>query len=164
MLYKQSTQPPTPVRALHQKLKFRRTFSGLHAHSGNLVNRDDVEEQVIDVSTSPRDGSDSGHFCKTNILRQSDDGGEIEVRIFKRLDQELNKVNNFYKDKVNKVMDEATELNKQMDALIALRIKVEGKHPLAVNTSSRPLRSSTSTKTRIRSKFLIRTPIVMSMI
>ncbi|XP_031263867.1 phosphate transporter PHO1 homolog 10 [Pistacia vera] len=148
--YKQSKQPPTPMRARHQKLKLRRTFSGLHARSGNLVNSGDIEEQVIDVSTSPRDGSGSGHFYKTNFLRQSEQGGEIEVMFFRKLDQELNKVNNFYYDKVKAVLDEATDLNKQMDALIALRIKVEGKPPPADNAASMPLRSSTSSTARIR--------------
>ncbi|KAJ0037701.1 hypothetical protein Pint_23590 [Pistacia integerrima] len=148
--YKQSKQPPTPLRARHQKLKLRRTFSGLHARSGNLVNGGDIEEQVIDVSTSPRDGSGSGHFYKTNFLRQSEQGGEIEVMFFRKLDQELNKVNNFYYDKVKAVLDEATELNKQMDALIALRIKVEGKPPPADNAASMPFRSSTSSIARIR--------------
>ncbi|KAK6159911.1 hypothetical protein DH2020_003292 [Rehmannia glutinosa] len=41
-----------------------------------------------------------------------------------KLDDELNKTNNFYKDKVEEMIEEATLLNKQMEALIALRIKV----------------------------------------
>ncbi|MBA0692559.1 hypothetical protein Goari_010111, partial [Gossypium aridum] len=55
----------------------------------------------------------------------SDEGGEYELVYFRRLDDELNKVNKFYKDKVEEVMKEANVLNKQMDALIAFRIKVE---------------------------------------
>ncbi|KAF5939120.1 hypothetical protein HYC85_023379 [Camellia sinensis] len=53
-------------------------------------------------------------------------GAEKEVTFFKKLDDdELNKVNSFYKDNVEQVLSEAAMLNKQMDALIELRIKVE---------------------------------------
>ncbi|MCL7024589.1 hypothetical protein MKW94_016156 [Papaver nudicaule] len=50
---------------------------------------------------------------------------EYELVYFKKLDDEFNKVNNFYKNVVEDVMKEADLLNKQMDALIAFRIKVE---------------------------------------
>lgn len=56
---------------------------------------------------------------------QADDGGEYELVFFRRLDDEFNKVNKFYKSKVEEVTKEAEVLNKQMDALIAFRIKVE---------------------------------------
>jgi hypothetical protein len=58
----------------------------------------------------------------------SDDGGEYELVYFKRLDDEFNKVDKFYRSKVEEVMKEAATLNKQMDALIAFRIKVENPH------------------------------------
>lgn len=54
-----------------------------------------------------------------------EEGRENEINFFKKLDNELNKVNTFYKDKVEEVIREAALLNKQMDALIALQIKVE---------------------------------------
>ncbi|KAL9424211.1 hypothetical protein AB3S75_036151 [Citrus x aurantiifolia] len=143
MLHKLSTQPPTPVRAIKQKLKLHRTFSGLHAKSRDFVSQGDIEDQVIDVEALPRDGS--GHFYRTNFLRQSEAGGEIEEMFFEKLDQELNRVNKFYKDKVEAVMSEAAELNKQMDALIALRIKVDTKNASPDNATAVPLRTSTRT-------------------
>ncbi|TXG56543.1 hypothetical protein EZV62_017856 [Acer yangbiense] len=146
LLYKLSKQPPTPLRDLHQKLKLHRSFSGLHAESRYPIGKGDIEEQVIDVKRLPRDGS--GHFYKTDFLRQSEGGGEIEISFFRKLDQELNKVNTFYKDKVEAVMSEAAELNKQMDALIALRIKVERKNPSGDNLTAMPLRSDTRSTTR----------------
>ncbi|KAK4376650.1 hypothetical protein RND71_002946 [Anisodus tanguticus] len=62
-------------------------------------------------------------FYKTKFLA-SPEGAENEISFFDKLDHEFNKVNTFYKDKVDEVMREVTLLNKQMDALIALRIKV----------------------------------------
>ncbi|KAI7994711.1 hypothetical protein LOK49_LG11G01097 [Camellia lanceoleosa] len=68
---------------------------------------------------------DSRSIYKTKFP-MSYEGAEKEVTFFKNLDDdELNKVNRFYKDKVEQVLSEAAMLNKQMDALIALRIKVE---------------------------------------
>lgn len=59
------------------------------------------------------------------FLKQYEEGRENEVIFFKKLDEELDKVNTFYKDTVEVVMHEAALLDKQMDALITLRIKVE---------------------------------------
>lgn len=56
---------------------------------------------------------------------QGDKGGEYELVYFRRLDDEFNKVDKFYKSKVAEVTQEAEVLSKQMDALIAFRIKVE---------------------------------------
>ncbi|KAI3986243.1 hypothetical protein MKX01_014367 [Papaver californicum] len=64
---------------------------------------------------------------ETKLFKPDEQGGEYELAFFKRLDEEFNKVNNFYKDKVDKVINEAAVLTKQMDALVAFRVKVE--HP-----------------------------------
>ncbi|KAG6647337.1 hypothetical protein CIPAW_07G072400 [Carya illinoinensis] len=55
----------------------------------------------------------------------SDEGGEYELVYFRRLDDEFNKVEKFYRSKVEEVTKEADMLNEQMDAFIAFRIKVE---------------------------------------
>ncbi|MCL7049887.1 hypothetical protein MKW94_025853 [Papaver nudicaule] len=62
---------------------------------------------------------------ETKFLMSDEEGGEHELRFFKRLDEEFNKVNKFYKDKVDQVMNEAAMLTKQMDALIAFRVKID---------------------------------------
>ncbi|KAJ0095395.1 hypothetical protein Patl1_16792 [Pistacia atlantica] len=62
---------------------------------------------------------------ETTFLMSADEGGEYELVYFRRLDDEFNKVDKFYKSKVQEVLKEAEILNKQMDALIAFRIKVE---------------------------------------
>lgn len=106
----------TPSRAFEQKPPLE----------GTLSEGGDVEDQVIDVNTLR--GVGSKKFYKTKFLRQSEEGGEIEVTFFRKLDEELNKVNTFYKDKLEEVRQEASQLNKQMDALVALRIKVKNPH------------------------------------
>ncbi|XP_023878502.2 phosphate transporter PHO1 homolog 10 [Quercus suber] len=121
--YKQTKHPATHNKALQKKPTVDKTFSGLHKESSNLPSKGDIEDQVIDVNTLQHDGS--GQIYKTKFLRQSEEGGEVEVMFFRKLDEELNKVCNFYKDKVEALMHEADVLNKQMDAFIALRVKVE---------------------------------------
>lgn len=81
--------------------------------------KDNIEEEVILVE----EFSEGKH--ETMFLRSSDMGGEFELVFFRRLDDEFNKVLKFYKGKVGEMMEEAEELNKQMDALIALRIRVD---------------------------------------
>ncbi|WMV42857.1 hypothetical protein MTR67_036242 [Solanum verrucosum] len=53
--------------------------------------------------------------------------GQNEKSFFEKLDNELEKVNRFYKDIVEEAKGEADELAKQMEALIALRKKVKEK-------------------------------------
>lgn len=121
--YRKSRQPSTPLTTLEHRLSLHRAFSGLNVQSSNLSSKGDIEDQVIDVNTTQQDGS--REFYTTEFLRQFEEGGEIDVMFFKKLDEELNNVNTFYKGKVEEMMHEASLLNKQMDALIALRIKVE---------------------------------------
>lgn len=125
--YKQSKKHPavTPSRDFEQKPPQAETLSG----------GGDVEDQVIDVNTFVGDGSKQ--FYKTKFLRQSEEGGEIEVTFFRKLDEEFNKVNTFYKDKLKEAKQEASQLNKQMDALVALRIKVKNPHQDGLNSERR---------------------------
>ncbi|KAI4373857.1 hypothetical protein MLD38_011923 [Melastoma candidum] len=118
--YRQSVQPSASRDGLQRMAPFD-SFTGFPKEpSGSPIA--DAEEQAIDVRVS-RHGH--GWFYETNFLRRSEGGGEIEARFFEKLDEELNKVNAFFKDKVEEAMQEADSLNRQMDALTALRIKVE---------------------------------------
>ena len=121
--YKQTKHPATHNKASQKKPTLDKTFRGLHKEASNLPSKGDIEDQVIDVNTLQHDGS--GQIYKTKFLRQSEEGGEVEAMFFRKLDEELNKVCNFDKDKVEALMHEAAVLNKQMDAFIALRVKVE---------------------------------------
>ncbi|KAF8012951.1 hypothetical protein BT93_I0959 [Corymbia citriodora subsp. variegata] len=102
-----------------------RAFSGLTSRCArNSPQASGEDEEVILVSAVQEEGSDQGRY-QTMFLRSSDEGGESELLFFSRLDGEFNKVLGFYKKKVEEVVAEADELSKQMNALIALRIRVE---------------------------------------
>ncbi|XP_058096370.1 phosphate transporter PHO1 homolog 3-like [Magnolia sinica] len=135
----------TPEGGLKRKMTMYRAFSGLtgryspnqRSEKGELS-----EDQVILVNAVERGGegeekvSGSGSSYETMFLMSSDDGGECEVIFFKRLDEEFNKVNRFYKANLEEMMNEANSLNRQMDALIAFRLRVENPHhPTAFNWS-----------------------------
>ncbi|KAG7558592.1 EXS C-terminal [Arabidopsis thaliana x Arabidopsis arenosa] len=133
---------------LHRKMTLHRAFSGLvstspkkkkhhghgggHGHSGGgqighfSDSDDDIEEGIKHV-TAPILINSASHGYETTFLMASEEGGEYETVFFRRLDDEFNKVEKFYKEKVEEVMKEAVMLEKQMDALIAFRVKVE--HP-----------------------------------
>lgn len=120
VLFKQSKQPATPLRTFQRRSPLSRSF-GLP--SSLPPSERDIEEQVIAVNSSQGEGSLQCY--RTDFLEQSKEGGDIEAMFFRKLDEELNKVNTFYKDKVEEQMNEASSLDRQMDALVALRIKVE---------------------------------------
>lgn len=110
--------------SLPSKGSFRKRKVSLHRAFGGLTKSDsenkDKEDEVILVSAMQQ----SVENYRTVFLQSLQDGGESEVNFFKRLDDEFNKVINFYKSKVGEMVNEAEELSKQMNALIALRIKV----------------------------------------
>ncbi|KDP41236.1 hypothetical protein JCGZ_15643 [Jatropha curcas] len=120
--------PATPGRGgLKRKLTLYRAFSGLTQRNNisaetNSNDDSDIESQSILVNSVNQNGSQS---YQTTFLMSAEEGGEYELVYFRRLDDEFNKVNKFCKAKVEEVMKEADMLNKQMDALIAFRIKVE---------------------------------------
>lgn len=114
----------TPNGTLKRRISMYRAFSGLQSRfsfKGPKVDNED--EEVILVSPLQREGAEGHH--QTMFLMSSEQGGEYEMVFFRRLDDEFNKVITFYKKKVSKVKAAADELSRQMDALIALRIKVD---------------------------------------
>lgn len=124
--FKQKNKPPQqmptlPNGGLNRRVSLYRAFSGLTRRPSNIT-EEDVEDQVILVNAVQQVGSECCYH--TQFLKSSERGGEYELVFFRRLDDEFNKVSQFYKMKVGLVLNEAQELNKQMDALIALRLKV----------------------------------------
>ncbi|GJZ69500.1 SPX and EXS domain-containing protein [Tanacetum coccineum] len=120
-------KPHSKANSLKGKGSLHRAFSGLTSRFGNAsVRRHKEEEEVILTSAMQHADEEQGECVKyrTIFLRSSDDGGEYELVFFKRLDYEFNKVVNFYREKVEEVVKHAEVLNIQMDAFIALRIKV----------------------------------------
>ncbi|EOA34923.1 hypothetical protein CARUB_v10020007mg [Capsella rubella] len=121
--YKHSKLTRAASRVSRQAEALHRSFSGLSFHPRHIEHAGDIEDQVIKVDTLQQDGSRK--LYKTKFLKKSEEGGEIEVSFFNKLDENLNKVNKFYRDKLEEVLEEAALLDKQMDALIALRVKVQ---------------------------------------
>lgn len=129
-------QPPQPS-GLKRKLTLYRAFSGLtqgNVYPSTPSSHNDIESQAILVTSMHEDGSQN---YKTTFLMAADEGAEYELVYFRRLDDEFNKVDKFYKAKVEEVMKEAEMLNKQMDALIAFRVKVENPQGLVFDMSEK---------------------------
>ncbi|XP_052312483.1 phosphate transporter PHO1 homolog 3 isoform X4 [Populus trichocarpa] len=121
------TKPPaTNPGGLKRKLTLYRAFSGLTRRNGTNYtpspSSPDLELHPILVNSVNLDGSQS---YRTAFVMPFVPGGEYELVFFRRLDDEFNKVDKFYRSKVEEVLKEAAMLNEQMDALIAFRIKVE---------------------------------------
>ncbi|KAJ7943427.1 Phosphate transporter PHO1-like protein [Quillaja saponaria] len=118
--FKQINQPPGggATARLNRKRTLYRAFSGLTRPVSPRAA--DLENQAIMFNIVSEDGSSR---YKTTF--HGDEGNEYEVVFFAKLDGEFNKVDKFFSSKVEDLMKEAAILNKQMDALIAFRIKVE---------------------------------------
>ncbi|XP_058736386.1 phosphate transporter PHO1 homolog 9-like [Vicia villosa] len=107
--------------SLRRRLTLYRAYSGLNDRHRESSKKN--EDEVILIQSV--EGEDSQGFYQTMFLRASEEGAEKDLEFFKKLDFEFNKVNAFYKKIVKKVVDEAEELSKQINYLIAFRIKVE---------------------------------------
>jgi SPX domain protein involved in polyphosphate accumulation len=155
--YKHSKLTRAASRVSQQAEALHRSFSGLSFHPRHSERAGDIEDQVIKVDTVQEEGSRK--LYETKFLKKSEEGGEFEESFFKKLDENLNKVNKFYRDKVKEVIEEAALLDKQMDALIALRVKMQKpdvdnlnleKHPsdkVVVDTSDNTMRTQGTANT-----------------
>ncbi|KAJ8760998.1 hypothetical protein K2173_022036 [Erythroxylum novogranatense] len=121
--FKQRSRPQSHQSGLKRKLTLYRAFSGLTERNNTSTPcSPDIGSEAILVNSQSHDGFQR---YQTMFLMSSDEGGEYELVYFRRLDDEFNKVDKFYRSKVEEVMEEAKILDKQMDALIAFRVKVE---------------------------------------
>lgn len=114
---------PGQPRTLKRRLTLYRAFSGLTGRNNLRGSPRKSEDEVILISSVQHEGCDS--YYQTMFLRSAEEGGQYEMVFFKKLDQEFNKVVKFYKEKVEESKMEAEQLGKQMDAFIALRIRVD---------------------------------------
>ncbi|CAN8253640.1 unnamed protein product [Cochlearia groenlandica] len=85
----------------------------------------DIEDGITSTVEPIQVRSTESQRYETTFLMTEEQGGEYELVFFRRLDDEFNKVDKFYKEKVEEVVKEAVAINKQMDALTAFRFKVE---------------------------------------
>ncbi|XP_058777329.1 phosphate transporter PHO1 homolog 10-like isoform X2 [Vicia villosa] len=95
-----------------------------HHHHHGCSNQTDegTEDKIIDVETLENGVDGSKEFYENNL---NEERGEGDARFFEKLDEELDKVNVFYKEEVEAVKHEATLLSKQLEALVAFRVKVK---------------------------------------
>ncbi|KAI3784858.1 hypothetical protein L1987_43965 [Smallanthus sonchifolius] len=132
--------------SLKRRASLFRAFSGLTSRYGNSSDIKDKEDEVILVSalqTADEEHGKDDQSYQTVFLRPSEEGGDLELVFFRGLDHEFNKVVHFYKTKVEEVVKQAEELSVQMDALIALRIKVS--HPVNPHAAVSPFINETNT-------------------
>ncbi|XP_028118327.1 phosphate transporter PHO1 homolog 3-like isoform X2 [Camellia sinensis] len=134
--FKQRRPSTVPTPDLKRRLTLYRAFSGLTQRMTSPKTPNsatDIESQPILINSVRRQEGEEEY--ETMFLRSADEGGEYEIVYFRRLDDEFNKVVKFYREKVEEVMKEAAMLNKQMEALIAFRIKVDGGESWIVDRS-----------------------------
>ncbi|KAK2652071.1 hypothetical protein Ddye_011927 [Dipteronia dyeriana] len=120
----------TGAASLTRALTLYRAYSGLvmqrHEHNHPMMmmtsspSMKDIESSIV-MNSVNRNGSHS--YETTFLMATTEDGGEYEQEFFSRLDNEFNRVDKFYRFKVQEVMEEAETLSRQMEALIAFRIK-----------------------------------------
>ncbi|KAJ9540763.1 hypothetical protein OSB04_027269 [Centaurea solstitialis] len=126
--WKQKQSPPpvsTPrKRNLLKRSTFYRAFSGLTNRHSNYGKNDEEDEVILVSEMQERELPEEGQHYETLFLRSSEEGAENELVFFRKLDEEFNKVIDFYRGKVEEVVVEAEDLNKQMDAFIALQVKI----------------------------------------
>ncbi|XP_022005375.1 phosphate transporter PHO1 homolog 9 isoform X2 [Helianthus annuus] len=139
-LRQNQTSPPykSPQRViLSERHSLYRAFSGLTNRVGNYneENSSDTEEVIL---VSEIQHQEQCMHYQTMFFRSWEEGAENEIVFFKRLDDEFNKAICFYKRQVDEVVMEAEELNKQMDALFALKVRIN------FHTSSTPPNSGLS--------------------
>ncbi|KAJ0754394.1 putative SPX domain-containing protein [Helianthus annuus] len=150
---------PNLSRSLRRKVSLFRAFSGLR----NTSLRKHREDEVIVVNAMQQadeeQGGEGGPSYQTIFLRSSEEGGDLELVFFKRLDNEFNKVIHFYKTKVQEVVKQADELSNQMDALIALRIKVNNPIIEVVHDSGEHKMASLDVLDRVKINAIIDTPM-----
>ncbi|KAG7626995.1 Phosphate transporter PHO1 9 [Arabidopsis thaliana] len=118
-LTNRASRSPKKSHKHHNPLSSKRHH---HHHHHHYHLFEDDEEQIILIN------EDETASYTTTFLNSAEEGGEMEVQFFRRLDGEFNKVLRFYKQKVENVMEEADELSRQLNVLIALRVKVENPH------------------------------------
>ena len=155
--FKRKTNPQghEMTTALH------RTFSGQKRHGfgggcGQISRSSTVVDINDGITTAPIHVSSSvTHQYETTFFMTAERGGEYELVFFRRLDDQFNKVEKFYKEKADEVVKEAAALNKQMDALIAFRFKMKEERTAEMTLMASPNAVSPTELAKTSSKISI---------
>ncbi|XVE85826.1 hypothetical protein DITRI_Ditri17bG0122300 [Diplodiscus trichospermus] len=142
--FKQRAKPPaTPGGGLKRKLTLYRAFSGLRQRHRNPTSPSpspDIESQSILVNFVNRNDYQS---YETTFQMSSDEGGEYEPVYFRRLDDEFNKVEKFYRDKVENPpgvnFDRSAEMTRLASDIAASAAALSAATPSGARSASKKL-------------------------
>ncbi|KAL6185146.1 hypothetical protein ACLB2K_041281 [Fragaria x ananassa] len=88
--------------------------------SDKLFNFDNKLTEIIQVKSKIRENSEEEEIYETELVQLFSEEDEVRV-FFERLDEELNKVNQFYKTKEIEFLERGEILNKQLQILLDLK-------------------------------------------
>ncbi|KAK1591536.1 hypothetical protein Q3G72_009197 [Acer saccharum] len=89
--------------------------------SHKLINQSTTTDNIIQVKSKVmEDGGEEGEVYETELAQLFSEEDEIRV-FFESLDDELNKVNQFYKTKESEFLERGEILNKQLQILVDLK-------------------------------------------
>ncbi|XP_065861855.1 phosphate transporter PHO1 [Euphorbia lathyris] len=115
---KLSQIPKQPPQLDHE---FGRSIRFLaHKFSKTFFCSGDASSEIIQVRSKTMEGGNEDVYYQTELLQLFSEEDEVKV-FFERLDDELNKVNQFYKAREMELLERGTLLNKQLDILTDLK-------------------------------------------
>lgn len=116
------------LKRLLREISCQKQINKSKASFGHSKKKPKIDSKCSELASQPRnkdienqvagDIDKSRQHVSTQLKFR--DISEIEVTFFRKLDEELNKVNSFYKENIEAVTEEASVLNKQMETLMAL--------------------------------------------
>ncbi|KAG6764580.1 hypothetical protein POTOM_032055 [Populus tomentosa] len=109
--------------------------------SSKLVHSD-TETEIIQARSKSMEDGDEEVLYQTELVQLFSEEDEVAV-FFERLDGELNKVNQFYKNKESEFLERGEILNKQLETLLDLK-RVLNEHRRNPNAGVLPLSCSSS--------------------
>ncbi|WCJ24081.1 Phosphate transporter PHO1 [Euphorbia peplus] len=91
-----------------------------HKLSKSLFTSADSSPEIIQVTSKTMEGSNEDEYYQTELLQLFSEEDEVRV-FFEKLDDELNKVNQFYKARETELLERGDLLNKQLEILTDLK-------------------------------------------
>ncbi|KAH8500186.1 hypothetical protein H0E87_015432 [Populus deltoides] len=102
----------------------------------------DTETEIIQARSKSMEDGDEEVLYQTELVQLFSEEDEVAV-FFESLDGELNKVNQFYKNKESEFLERGEILNKQLETLLDLK-RVLNEHRRKPNAGVLPLSCSSS--------------------
>ncbi|KAK1374541.1 phosphate transporter PHO1-like [Heracleum sosnowskyi] len=129
------------VPSNHHESSLRKTiFSSIRKISSFGNKRRD--HGIIHVHKKLESSESKGDMYETELLEQFGDDSEAALGFFSCLDLQLNKVNQFFRNKEKEFLERGESLKKQMEILLELKIAIKSQH--ANEASSNDLKEDDS--------------------